>query len=392
MGQVIENIRVFCRETRGLGAADRERIRGHVVTLTDQLLSALEWTPEQAAVLAEATRKRLSAGYVDWAGRGVSTLEAVFAAVLTAEERSALTSVPMHWELISNAICVQARGVGAESGSDQELAHEFLETIGFVQRLMEAMFLSEQGERLELVAIHLGQRLGLAEGDARLTSAIRTARCLQVAAVDQMEVVRAVHFLYLTARRGSDPDFATWALLTIFRPRQALENVLQQYRRERPAAERGHLDQVSLLLAWDDLLQLPWGEGGLWFDQVTKAVDHHLREAYRGEAGRPEKELPTSPADLEPTPDKTLPDMLGDDLSPLEQLAPYLEQLPRAQRAAVSEYLEAVSQGRITLWGKQDDSLRQLWSPEEYDRKRRALNRGLRRLRKQYRTGQGSSE
>jgi hypothetical protein len=84
--------------------------------------------------------------------------------------------------------------------------------------------------------------------------------------------------------------------------------------------------------------------------------------------------------------------MLGDDLSPLEQLAPYLEQLPRAQRAAVSEYLEAVSQGRITLWGKQDDSLRQLWSPEEYDRKRRALNRGLRRLRKQYRTGQGSSE
>ena len=92
MGQVIERIRVFCRETRRLGAADRERIRPHVAALTDQLLSALEWTPEQTAVLAEATRKRLSAGYMDWAGRGASTLEGVFAAALTAEERSALTS------------------------------------------------------------------------------------------------------------------------------------------------------------------------------------------------------------------------------------------------------------------------------------------------------------
>ncbi len=382
MGQTLKTIREFCKRIQDLGIADRERIRRELDALVEDLVAVLQFAPEELAQIREASARRLSAHRDDVAASLIAALEQTFGAELTEQERQPLASVPIRWELISQAIEIDAQAATWNDKTDKEVAREFFLTIGTLHQMLEYQFLGWQGHRLQQVATCLAKRLGISGDDRRVKDATLMGAALKSAAWDQVRTAFAIRLLSLTGEGEPDAGLIAW-VVSLFGPGKAMEAALQQRRAQ--SADRSHLDRVSLALAWSDVLEIPWGQKGLWWDQVLLAARHRLRETYKGEAGPWDREMPTEKSELDRIQQELYvqPEAAataGEGELP-ERIARNLAKLTPAQRLAVMEFLQAVRRDAVTLSGKLDDSLRQLWPPAQYDRKRRALHRGLSRLR-----------
>ena len=386
MGHVAQEIREFCRQTRGLGSADRVKVRMLTAELMRALLPVVQDGLEEdeflARMLIQAHGAEVMAACTP---RLVASLiEEACSAKLSDGERQKLTAVPTQWELISKVVCYFVDHAGLSGKTPRELAQHFLVVVCGVSQVVAYDSLMALGLQVEQVASSLAERLGLATTDDGIESARTLGKAFTSAAKQQTAVTVAANVIASGAGLLSEPTPELIALAAkFFRPGKALERRLQGVRED--TWDRPHLDRVSLLMAWDAIMETWRDQETIWPHDVVSAVRHHLRETYKGESGQQDKEAFSLDQSSEPreSDGHSLEDEVVDRLSfgLSEELADRVASLPEAEREAVLDVIRAVEKGDVTLSGKFGDSLRQVWGAD-YERKRKALNRARKKLQR----------